>query len=383
MKKRIVIVLVALVVVFGGLFAYNIIRGHLIKSFFKNRPQPPVTVAASHVKKQTWSTQIQATGNLKAENGVKVTPQHNGQVVKIFFDSGDIVHKGEPLVKQDTELDKSNLAKEIAALKLAKIKEKREERLVKKGAASRSDLDQARSELAQAKAQVAKTRTIIKQKTIRAPFTGQMGLDETNVGQYLNQNSTIGYLRQITPLLVNFNVPQQVLPKLAKGNQLKLTTDAYPNKTFKAKLTAIDSQVDTQTRNITIQGTVPNPDNQLYPGMFVNVSVQLPEKQKVITIPQTAISFNLYGDIVYVLSPKKQSQNASKQAQHNGKKVYNVEQKTIKVKRVKGNEAAIAKGLKPGQLVVTAGQLKLDPDSTAIIDQSVNMNDKQSVNSLH
>lgn len=375
MKKRIIIVIVALVVVFGSIFAYNIIRGHMIQSFFKNRPQPPVTVAATQVKTQQWPTKITASGDLEAKNGVQITPQQNGQVVNIMFDSGDMVKKGQPLVKQDTQLDKATLQKQIAALKLAKINEKRQQRLVKKGVASQADLDKARSNLAQAKAQVMKTKTIIRQKTIRAPFTGKIGLDQTNAGQYLTTSSQIAYLRQLSPLHVNFDVPQQDLPKLSVGNTIKLKTNAYPGQTFPAKITAINSQVNDQTRNITIQGTVPNPDNKLAPGMFVNVSVRLPGHNKVITVPQTAISFNLYGDIVYILHP------TDKKHGDDNKKVYKVEQKVVQVKRRRGNEAAISKGLKPGDLVVTAGQIKLDPDSKAIIDKSVNMNDKQTATS--
>lgn len=370
MKKRIIIVIVALVVVFGGIFAYNIIRGYMIESFFKNRSHKPVTVAASKVKQEKWANKIQASGDLEANNGVQVTPQHNGQVTKILFDSGDMVDKGQPLVQQDVSLDKSTLKKQIAALQLAKIKEKRQERLVKKGVSSRSDLDKARSELQQRKAEVAKTQTIIQQKTIRAPFSGKIGLDQINAGQYLQQNTDIAYLRQTSPLLVNFDVPQQQLPKLSVGTHLKLKSNAYPNQTFPAKITAINSQVNDKTRNITIQGTVPNPDNKLVPGMFVDVSAKLPSKEQVITVPQTAISFNLYGDIVYVLHATDKTQGKK------NKTIYNVDQKIVHVKQRHGNKAAISKGLKPGQLVVTAGQIKLNPDSKAVIDKSVNMDDK-------
>lgn len=375
MKKRIIIVIVALVVVFGGIFTYNIIRGYMIQSFFKNQPQPPVTVAASKVQKQNWPVEIKATGDLKAKNGVQITPQHNGQVTQILFDSGDMVKKGQPLVQQDVQLDKATLRKQKAALKLAKVNEKRQQRLAKKGVASQSDLDKARSQLAQAKADVAKTKTIIKQKTIRAPFSGKIGLDQINAGQYLTQDTHIAYLHQTTPLLVNFNVPQQVLPKLSVGTQLKLKTNAYPNQTFPAKISAINSQINQQTRNITIQGIVPNPDNQLVPGMFVNVIAHLPNKNKVVTVPQTAISFNLYGDIVYTLHPTDQKHG------DDNKTIYKVDQKIVHVKRRRGNEAAISKGLKPGDLVVTAGQIKLNPDSKAVIDHNVNMNDKQTATS--
>jgi membrane fusion protein, multidrug efflux system len=351
MTKRMTLMIIFLGIVFGGLFGFDMFRTIMIRRAFAKFAPPPAVVTASKAESAEWNKRIPAVGTLQAVNGVDVSAQVSGIVKAIQFKSGQVVNAGTVLVQIDDDIDKANLANYQAQLSLAQISFTRQQKLVKQNAASQSDLDNARAKLQEAQANVDATLATIDQKTIRAPFDGRVGIRQVNLGQYISPGMKLVSLQAVTPLRLLFSLPEQNLPQLKPGVKVELKTAAYPGKRFAGEVTAIDATSDPQTHNIQVQAKIPNQSEKLYPGLFASLHVLLPEQQQIVTVPETAVAYSLYGNMVYVIKDKGKDKS--------GKTILRAYREFVTVGDTRNGKVAILKGLKSGDQVVTSGQLKL------------------------
>ena len=364
MIKRIIIIVSIIVVIFGGTFAFDAIRSHRVAQFMRSHQPPPVTVSSTRATAETWQPSLRAVGTLIAINSVNVSSEVAGQVRKIYFHSGQFVSKGTPLIDLDDDLDQQELKTNLAQLKLDQLTHDRQLRLYRQRATAKSTLDQAQAKLLQSQAAVASAKVRIQKKHISAPFSGKLGIRNVDIGEYLNAGQEIAPLQSMDPLFVDFTLPEQTLPKLYSDQPISISIAAYPANLIYGKIIAVNSTVDQSTRNIMVRALVPNSNGKLYPGVFAYVRVILPQKKSVVTIPQTAISYSLYGDMVYVLKAK-QGKGKNKQ------QVYIAKQRFIVIGERRGNKVAIQKGLQPGEMIVAAGQLKLRNNSDVVINNQI------------
>lgn len=360
MIKRLIIVLLALAVLFGGIFGWKWYVGQQIAKAIASAPQRAAVVAAQKATTKTWSPALSATGTLQAIQGVEVSTEVAGVVTKLLFQSGQAVKQGDILVQLDTEADAAELRSLQAQSDLARIQYRRQRELYQSHSTSKSSLDQAEAQYKQAQAQVAKQQATLDKKIIKAPFDGILGIRQVDLGQYLAPGTTIVTLQQLSPIYVNFSLPQQDLPKVRDGQAVEVSVEGFGKVKFQGKINAINPKVNSSTRNFALQATIQNSQHTLRPGMFVNAAVALPAQEHVVTVPQTAISYNPYGDFVYVLSK-------TGNRRHN-KPVYKAKRVLVNTGRTRGDFVQITKGIKAGDLVVTAGQVKLHPGALAQIN---------------
>jgi membrane fusion protein (multidrug efflux system) len=325
--------------------------------------QPPPTAVTSLVATQEkWSGTLSMIGTAEAVQGVTIAADLPGIVDKIHFDSGQQVHKGDVLVELDTRQEHAQLASLEAQRDLAKVNYSRMDGLVKAGVISRMDYDQATSQQKASEANVNEIKAAIDRKTIRAPFSGVLGIRKVNLGQYLAGGGAIVTLQALNPIYVNFGVPQQTAAQIHVGRTLHVTTEDVAGKAFTGRVTAIDSVVDETTRNLQVQATLPNPGGVLRPGMFVQVEVVSGAPQAVIALPTSAINYAPYGDSVYVISDMKDPK---------GQTYRGVRQQFVKIGASRGDQVAIISGVKPGDEVVTSGVFKLRNGAAVQINNKV------------
>lgn len=342
---RLLLMLVLLGGGLGGLFYWKIEQGKQQAAAMAERKMPPFAVEAATVQAETWPTGLSAIGTLRAVNGGDIKAETAGRVKTLNFDSGKEVQKGDLLVQLDDEVERAELRSYQAQLKLARLDYQRGLKLIKQKSIAESTLDQDRARLEEAQAGIARIQAVIEKKQIRAPFSGRLGLREIDPGEYINIGQTISKLQALDPLLVDFLLPEKYLPKLQTGQTADIHLDAFPGQTFQARLNAVDAEVDSATRHIKVQARLTNPEYKLLPGMFAEVSVLLPESNEVISIPQTAVSYSLYGDAVFVIEGEGEA--------------LQVKRRYIKLGRLRGERIAILDGLQVGERVVSAGQMKL------------------------
>ncbi len=364
MRKRILIIVSSVIVIIIAAVLFNIAFRSLVHKKLRSRHMPPPHVSSVHVVSEVWHPRLDSVGSLEAINGVTVTTEASGIIMDIGFTSGAMVEKGEYLLQIDNSLDVQNLKNNQAQLTLAQLDFNRKEKLYRTNAVSKSDYDNSLAQLRQSQAQVDKTLVQIAQKRIQAPFAGQVGISQVNVGQYLTPGSDIVTLQALDPLYVNFSLPQRYLSKIHQGQVVSLVSDAYPDKTFVGKVTAVNSVISDNTRNVNIQATVDNLDLILYPGLFVNVQLHLADENQVLSLPQTAVDYSLYGDVVYLIEQQQDS---------DGKTITVVKQRAVKTGVRKDDKVQIVTGLKAGDKVVRDGQLKLTNGVQVIVDDNVNM----------
>lgn len=356
---------------FGVIFGFKAIRGHMIAHAIAAQPHI-FTVSTMTVAASAWQPKITAIGSTRAIEGVNVTTELAGLVQKIYFKPGATVQKGEVLVQLNADPDIDALHSLEANAELAKITYDRDKAQYAIHAVSKATLDNDVGNLKSLDAQVAEQAATVAKKTIRAPFAGRLGISAVNLGEYLNTGATVVTLQTLNPIWVDFYLPQQDLAKIKVGIPVTVTTDGYPGKTFTGKITTINPIVETGTRNVEVEATIDNPTSELIPGMFTQVAFDTGAAQNFLTLPQTAVNFNSYGDIVYIVTQDGVDKN--------GKPILIANQKFVVTGDTRGEQVAILQGLKAGETVVTAGQLKLKNGSQVAVNNSVQMPDSPTPN---
>ena len=361
MKKRMFFTLLGLLIVFGGVFGYKAFVAYKTEQYFANQPVPAQTVSATEAVTDTWQPRITATGSLSAAQGVDITTEIEGRVTAIEVEDGARVEQGTVLV----QLDAAGLAAELrgarAEARLAELELERQRRLREQNVTSEADVDRAASQLEQMRARVDGIQAQLDRKTIEAPFTGRLGILQVDVGQYVDAGQEVVTLQTLDPINVDFAVPQQRLAQLREGQPVAVEVDGIDNNPFHGQIKAISPKVDQATRNVSVRARMSNPDGALRPGMFVNAAVQLPEQENVITLPQTAITYNPYGNSVFLV---RETQSDS------GEEILTVERTFVRTGSTRGDQVQILSGIEPGQTVVTSGQLKLRNGSKVTIDNT-------------
>ncbi|HWY40164.1 MAG TPA: efflux RND transporter periplasmic adaptor subunit [Chthoniobacterales bacterium] len=315
------------------------------------RTMPPTTVSSAEVKEEDWAPVLPSIGSVSAVQGAVIAAELGGVVAQVNFQNGGEAKKGEVLVRLDASSEEAQLHTAEADLELARANLLRTRDLAARKVVSKQELDAAQSAFGQKQGAVDNMRAFITKKELRAPFDGQLGIRQVNVGQSIDARQPIVQLTALDPVFVDFAVPQQNLPQLATGFETQVRTDAIPGREFKGKLTALNSMVDTVTRNVTVQATLENPDHALKPGMFVNVEVMLPQKKKTLVIPGSAVSYAPYGNSVYVIEKKKDPKT--------GKESQTLRQAFVRIGESRGDFVSITDGVKAGDVVVSTGVFKL------------------------
>lgn len=346
------VVLAGVILLLGGYKAWTIQQAMAMKF-----EMPPTAVTSLKLEEQTWQPTLAAVGTVQAVQGVTVSTDLPGIVEQITFESGQVVKAGDPLVKLDTKQEQAQLTSALARQQLAKLSLDRQKELLGKRVASQADFDSAVAESKQAEAAVAEIRATIDRKVIRAPFGGVLGIREVNLGQYLQSGDRVVPLQSLDPIYVNFSLPQQRLPDLEPGRPVEVRADGLPGDSFAGRITSVNSVIDEATRNVLVQATLENRGRRLRPGMFVNVDVLLPARDKVIAVPASAITYAPYGDAVFVIQKMKGP---------DGKEYEGVRQQIVKLGPARGDQVAIVDGLRAGDEIVTSGGFKLMPQAAVI-----------------
>jgi membrane fusion protein, multidrug efflux system len=363
MVKRMVAMLLAVGIIFGGIFGYQAFQGRMMKKMMASGTMPAVVVSASKAEILAWQSQISAIGSVKAVRGLDLASEVPGMVQEVKFNSGDEVKAGQELLRFNIDPDLAQLRQLKINEELAKIVYERDKKQIKAQAISQAQLDADTADLKNKIAQVAQQRALIEKKIIKAPFSGRLGISSINPGQYLNPGDKIVILQSLDTVYFDFYLPQQELSRLSLGQKVDLTTDAYPDRSFTGKITAVNPKVETDSRNVLIEATVANPGHELLPGMYASVEVEAGQPSPMLTVPQTAVTFNPYGETIYVVEEKEGGAGEKPQ--------LIAQQRFVTVGPTRGDQVAILTGLKEGDLVVTSGQLKLRNNSPVAVDNQV------------
>jgi RND family efflux transporter MFP subunit len=369
-KRTYVIVITAVVLVLGLLGAMNyVLKPMMIAGIVKQiQTQPPVPVTTALAKSETWRGELAAIGTIEAHRGVTLAPQIAGRVDAILFESGTWVKAGDTIVKLDDSTERAQLQAATADLRLKELNLIRARELAERGNMAQANLDTAIAQRDQAAAQVELIRAQINQKTIKAPFDGRLGIRQVNLGQYLAAGAAIVTLQSVDPIYVNFTLPEREIPRLKVGQEVSLTVEGRKDRVFTGKITSLDAKVDEATRNLLVQATVENKDGALVPGTFARLTVKLTEERNVVTVPETAVTFSLYGDSVYVVVERKDKDGKVVMGA-DGKPQLTHERRFVRVAERRNGMAGLSEGIKAGERVVTAGQTKLFPGSAVVIDE--------------
>lgn len=353
MAKRMILMLAVVVALIGGLGFIKYRQFSILKAAAESGAfaPPPTAVTTIVAKPATWPSTLEVIGTAQAIQGVTVSADLPGVVSVINFESGRPVHAGDVLVELDTKEERAQLAAAESDRDLAKITYGREQQLVNEGVVPRSDYDNAFAQMKSTEAKVGEIQATIQRKTIRAPFSGVLGIRQINLGQYLAAGQAVVPLQSVNPIYVNFGVPQQSALQTTVGRKLRVTGDDFPGVEFDGRVTAVDSVVNESTRNIQIQATLANPQGKLRPGMYVQVQVSLGASRQIIALPATAVNYAPYGDSVFVVADMKDPKT--------GKPYLGVRQQVVKVDGSRGDQVAIISGVNPGDEVVTSGVFKL------------------------
>lgn len=362
MLKRMLLMLAVVVALLAGLGFVKYRQIQTAIAMGSSFAPPPTAVTTIVAKRETWPSTLNIIGTAQAIQGVTVSADLPGTVAKINFDSGKPIHAGDILVELDTRQERAQLAQAEADRDLARINYGREQQLVKEGVVPKSDYDNAFAQQQNTEAKVGEIQATIDRKTIRAPFSGILGLRQINLGQYLAAGQAIVPLQSLNPIYVNFGVPQQDAQRVQVGRTLRVTSDDLPGVQFNGRVTAVDSVVDQTTRNIQIQATLGNPEGRLRPGMFVEVAVGVGASRDVISLPASAIAYAPYGDSVYVVGDMKDPK---------GKSYKGVRQQFVTVSGTRGDQVAVVSGLNPGDEVVSSGAFKLRNGAPVTVNNSV------------
>jgi len=342
----------------GGLVWFNHFRNQMIAQFFANNKPPPVSVSVAEAKSEVIPNLLTAVGELVAVHQVNVTSDVSGRITDILFTAGSHVKAGTPLVQLYDAPEQGDLSNFKAQATVAQLSLDRAKQLAARQFGPQATVDSAQAAFDQAQAGIAKTEAIISQKLVRAPFEGELGVRHIEVGQFLTAGTQIVSLTDLSELYANFTVTEKDSAQLKVGQVVRVKVDAYPGRTFEGKISTIEPQIASDTRNIRVQATIANPEQILKPGMFATTTVVLPDKPPVVTVPETAVDYTLYGDSVYLIQEKKSD---------DGKTSLTVARSFVQTgNRIEGR-AEVLKGVKPGDRVVAVGQLKLQSGAAVAI----------------
>lgn len=363
MTKRMLIMLAAVGILFGGIFGYKAFKAHMMNKFMAAGQVPPVAVTTGRAEYLPWQPQLKAVGSLRAVRGVDVTSEIAGLVRTIHFKSGDEVKAGQLLVQLNADSDLAQLRSLEAAAELADTVFERDKKQFDAKAISKAALDADAADLKSKRAQVAQQAALVAKKTILAPFGGRLGISIVNPGQYVNPGDKVVTLQSLDSIYADFYLPQQEISSISLGQGVVVTTDTYPGRTFSGKTTAISPKVDSDTRNVQIEATIVNKGHELLPGMYATAEIKAGAVQRYLTLPQTAVTFNPYGETVFVVEESGKGPD--------GKPVLTVRQTFVTTGPTRGDQIAILKGIKEGDTIVTSGQLKLKNGSKVIINNEI------------
>jgi membrane fusion protein (multidrug efflux system) len=371
MKKRLVIVVVIVGVVFFLIFGFGTFRNIMIGKFLATLPFQPQTVATIKAPSSAWQPSMNAVGSLVAINGADISAEVAGIVDTIKFQSGDNVPAGALLVTLRPNNDNAVLAQLQATADLDRVNYQRDVKQLKADAVSQATVDSDQAALQSAIAQVQAQQALMAEKQIKAPFAGTLGIRQVDVGQYLAAGTEIVTLQQLNPLFVDFYVPQQALAQINVGQKISVQIDAFPGQEFPATISAVNSAIDAATRTVQIRATLGNDKLILRPGMFATVNIPVGQAQSLITLPQAAITYNPYGDTVYTVAPGTGA---------DGKQELIAKQQFVQIGDTRGDQVAVLKGISAGDEVVTAGQLKLRNGSSVIVNNDVQVSNNPNPN---
>jgi multidrug efflux system membrane fusion protein len=343
----------------AGLYGFNRYREQAIANFFASNKPPPAQIAAVTATSESVPRFATGIGSLAAVHQVTITPEIGGRVTAIQFTPGSSVSAGDPLVQLNDAPERGDLANYEAQARMAAVTLERNSQLAQRQVASRETVDQNQSQLDQARAQILKTQAIIAQKLVRAPFKGRLGVRQVEVGQYLNAGAAIVTLTDLKHLYVNFTLPSTMRAQIVPGQKVNVTADAFPGRNFEAEITTLEPQIRADTRTIAVQATLQNPDEALLPGMYINAAVVLPAEPDRVVLPETAVDYTLYGDSVYVIREDG--------AAADGKPILKATRTPVKTGQRWGGKVTILDGIKPGDRVVAAGQIKLQSGAQVIV----------------
>lgn len=366
MNKRMFWMLIITGLVFGGVFGFKWFGNKMMNQYFDSMPMPAATVSSAQARGESWTSSLTGVGTVVASQGTDVTTESAGLVAAVHFESGAQVKRGDLLVTLSAGSEQADLQRLQAQAQLAQSEFGRLERLYKLEAISKSELDRAQADLSATRASADAQRAKLAQKVIRAPFSGRLGIRQVNVGQYLNAGTPIVNLQAMDPVFVDFTLPEQALASVVKGQVVTVTVDSQAGRSFTGKVAAIESSVNSQTRNFKVRASFGNADGALNPGLFARASIGLADTRQVVTVPLTAVSYNPYGNSVYVIQKVK-----GKSAEGKDEEQLVVRRRFVKTGEARGDLVVISEGLKAGEQVATSGLLKLQNDAHVIINNTV------------
>ncbi|QIG51682.1 efflux RND transporter periplasmic adaptor subunit [Nordella sp. HKS 07] len=372
MLRRIIYLFLVLIV-FGGLagaiayYAFDF-KPKMIAGFIMSAPKPVETVSAEAARQDQWEPEVTAIGSLTAINGIEVAPQVGGIVKELYFDSGDLVKKGQKLFQLDTDTEQADLKNFRVQLGNAQVELDRQQALLDKGFASKSVFDTAKVLRDRMQAEIERTEALIAQKSIYAPWDGRLGLRDVAAGKYVAPGQNMIWLQSVDPIYVDFTVTESEFGRIKIGQKVKAKFAAYQNDTFNGEVSTTDARVSAESRMITVRGKLENPDGRLVPGMYADVKVIVGEPAPVVTIPQSAVTYSLYGDSVFAVVKAKEADPNAKEPD------LEIERRFIKLGMVRDGRVNVVDGVKPGDQIVIAGQNKIDQGSKVRIDNSIALN---------
>jgi membrane fusion protein, multidrug efflux system len=372
---RFIITGIIAVFIVGGLAWFNFIfKPDMIKTIISSQVPPPSTVTSEAARTERWVEQLTSIGTLFSSHGVDVTSQVAGIVTEVHAASGADVDRGAPLVQLDIAVETADLESAKAVLAEAEVAFKRQADLIEKKVTSEASLDTARSKRDTAQAAVNKIEAVIAQKTINAPVSGRLGIRKVERGQYVSPGMTLVTVQALDPMRADFPMPEQAIGKLRVGQRIEIAVDAYPDKVFNGTIESLDARVAQDTRTLLVRGSLPNPERQLLPGMFANVTVLVGDARPVVTVPRTAVTYSLYGDSLYVVkaAPPEDKGAAGQAAASppNGERKLVAERRFVKTGQAREDRVAIVSGIQSGDEIVTTGQLKLNPGAAIRVDNA-------------
>ncbi|MHC8396562.1 efflux RND transporter periplasmic adaptor subunit [Pseudomonas sp. LB3P93] len=376
LRRRMLIMLgvvLLIVLVLAGYKAFSIYT--MIQGF--SAPKPPISVAATTAAERPWQARLPSVGTLKALQGVDLSLEIAGTVMDVQFESGQKVKAGQPIVQLDSGVEKALLETAMADLGLSTVNYNRGSQLVGSQAISKGEFDRLSAIMKKDQATVNQLKASLAKKRILAPFSGTIGIRQVDVGDYVASGTMIATLQDLSSLYVDFFVPEQSVPKIGVGQSVQIIVSAYPTQTFPGTISAINPKVENSTRNVQVRATLANPDGKLLPGMFASLQVMLPDPQPRIVVPESAITYTLYGNSLYVVAQKK-AEDGSLEKDDKGQPILIAERRFIETGERRDGLVMITKGVQNGEKVVTAGQIKLDNGAHIAISDDKTLAEKSS-----